>query len=144
MRVWKPPRAPALREKTPPPHRRARACPSPSFALQKKRLLFSSGPKGTKTPPLADGQRGGQAPALREKTPSPHRRARACPSPSSAPSNNRGGLSPALREHRDPRSRLPERHRVMKHSQVNLALFFLQRFRHQPQENPHGEITESS
>ena len=25
-------------------HRRARACPSPAFALRKKRLLFSSGP----------------------------------------------------------------------------------------------------
>ena len=40
-------------------HRRARACPSPSFALREKRFLFSSDPNRPKTPPLDDGQRGG-------------------------------------------------------------------------------------
>ena len=48
------------------PHAHASGFPSPSLALRKKRLLFSSGPKGPKTPSLDDGQRGGQAPALRE------------------------------------------------------------------------------
>ena len=73
-------RPPRYGEKTPSPHRRARACPSPCLGLP--------------------NDRGGQAPALREKTP-PHRRARACPSLSSAYSNDRGGQAPALRENRD-------------------------------------------
>ena len=60
---------------------------------RKKRLLFASGPNGPKMPPCNDGQRGGLSPALRKITPPPHRRARACPSPSlaHAQSNARGG-----------------------------------------------------
>ena len=46
-------------DKKRPSHRRARACPSPSFALREKRFLFSSDPNRPKTPPLDDGQRGG-------------------------------------------------------------------------------------
>ena len=82
--------APRYGEKTPslhvgrgpvPRHRsRARPCRSRSPDLdlvvirrsqttergeRKKRLLFSSGPKGPKTPPLDDAQRGGQATVLR-------------------------------------------------------------------------------
>ena len=97
MRVWHP-RAPALRKnnaiarsndrggqapalrlsRPPPPHRRARACPSPCFGLL--------------------NNRGGQAPALRLwRQPSFYRRARACPSPCLAYSNDRGGQAPALR-----------------------------------------------
>ena len=49
------------------------------------------GAKGPKTPPLAAGQRGGQAPALRKKRFLSHRE----------------GQAPALREHRDQRSLLP-------------------------------------
>ena len=37
-------RPPRYGEKNAPGYRRARACPSPSFARWKKRLLFSSGP----------------------------------------------------------------------------------------------------
>ena len=42
----------------------------------------------------------GDRPRATIKNASPHRRARACPSPSSAHSNTRGGQAPALREHR--------------------------------------------
>ena len=64
-------------------HRRARACPSPSFVH-------------------ADA-RGGQAPALRLSRPSPlPRRARACPSPCCGLSDARGGQAPALRFSRPP------------------------------------------
>ena len=44
---------------------------------------------------------GGQAPALRGKNGVRYRRARACPSPSSAESNARGGQATALRGNRD-------------------------------------------
>ena len=81
MRVWHP-RAPALRTEKSPFHRRARACPSPSLALRKKRLSFSSEPKGPKTPLLTMEIAGDRPPRYgRRKVPF-HRRARACPSPS--------------------------------------------------------------
>ena len=53
---------------------------------------------------------GDRPPRYGEKNPYPSRRARACPSPCCGPPDVRGGLSPALREHRDPRSLLPGRH----------------------------------
>ena len=68
--------------------------------------------------------RGGQAPALREKT-TRHRRARACPSPSSASSNARGGNPlgcacgirgpPRYGTIKTGRSLLPERNRKQLH-----------------------------
>ena len=85
-------------------------------ALQRSR---GTGPRATMTKRFLS-HRGGLS--LRaEKNASPHRRARACPSPSLAPSNARGGQAPALREHRDQegsptggyietrRARLPEK-----------------------------------
>ena len=51
-----------IKKRLPPPHRRARACPSPALALGKKRLWFSSGTRGTgpratiKTPSLNVGR----------------------------------------------------------------------------------------
>ena len=75
MRVWHP-RAPALRLSRPLLlHRRARACPSPSFAHP--------------------NARGEQAPVLRlSKPPLLHRRARACPSPSLRVSQRSRGTGP--------------------------------------------------
>ena len=43
----------------------------------------------------------GDRPPRYEKKRHPRRRARACPSPSLAQSNHRGGQAPALRRHRD-------------------------------------------
>ena len=96
--------APALREKTAcvtvgrgpvprqrfavrPPHPCRSGSPDPDpFVIRRSQTT------GSKTSPLDDGDRGGQAPALRKKRP-PHRRARACPSPCW----DRGGQAPALR-----------------------------------------------
>ena len=79
--------------KNAPPHRRARACPSPS--LDRSRLCSSGAPapelfvirqsqttdrKHIGTIGIAEDR----PPRYDEKTPSPHRRARACPSPSFA------------------------------------------------------------
>ena len=59
-----------------PPHPYRSGSPDPELfvirrsqtteRITKKRLLFSSGPNGPKTLSCDDGQRGGQAPALRE------------------------------------------------------------------------------
>ena len=45
----------------------------------------------------SDARVASEGPRAAEKTPPPPRRARACPSPSSASSNARGGQAPALR-----------------------------------------------
>ena len=97
MRVWHP-RAHALRKKTPPLHRRARACPSPCC------------------------DRGGQAPALRKKrsrsgagAPELQRWARCLPV---GETSRAGGLAYGGIETR--RSLLPGSHQDMKHPQLRL------------------------
>ena len=62
---------------TPPPHRRARACPSPCPGLRGNppwSLVCGRFPQWWR-------DRGGQAPARRWRKAALHRRARACPSP---------------------------------------------------------------
>ena len=98
---------PAIREKTPPLHRRARACPSPcndrggqAPALREKTppLHVGRGPsqsstRASKRVSLAMQRSRGPVPRATGKNDPLHRRARACPSPCC----DRGGQAPVLR-----------------------------------------------
>ena len=71
-----------------------------SLFYEKKRLSFHIGRWENLS--LAMQRSRGTGPRATGKNATPHRRARACPSPCLAPPNNRGGQAPALREKRMP------------------------------------------